>query len=102
LVTLYWLNRQPLQPLVAQVQALAENGQVITEQILPVPPPSGLLTWQSVSRYELALDTLPAALAIRVGPAGTETWYQVRSQANPGAEAVIIDDILSKTVSVSN
>jgi hypothetical protein len=101
-VTLYWLNRQPLQPLAAQVQALAENGLVISQQTLPVPPPSGLLTWQSVSRYELALDTLPSTLAIRVGPAGAETWYQVHSRTNPGSEAVMIDNILSKTVSVSN
>jgi hypothetical protein len=50
----------------------------------------------------LVLDTLPSALTIKVGPAGAETWYQAYSQAKPGAEAVIIDDVLSKTVSVSN
>jgi hypothetical protein len=96
-VTLYWLNQDATRPVEAQIQALAEDGSLIDEQTLPVPPPAKLSSWQSVSYYQLSLSALPALLKIRAKLAGGETWYQLQALDRPTADALLIEDILSKT-----
>src|SRR5512145_1803926 len=51
-VSLYCLNRYPLQKAEAEIQILNDKSEVIGRQILPVPPPTDFPKWQSVSYYE--------------------------------------------------
>jgi hypothetical protein len=96
LFTLYWLNRRPNQPVEAEVQVVAADGTALAHQLLPVPPPTNSLTWQSSSTFELRLNTLPAALVIRARPAGVETWYEVEQSGAAGDDKIVITDVLQK------
>jgi hypothetical protein len=98
LVTLYWLNRRPSEPVEVEIEALAADGAVLTRQRGPMPPPAGTVGWQTVSRHQLRLDEAPASILIKARPVGAEDWYQIDSQAEPLAGSLMIDDVLSKTV----
>ena len=100
-IRLYWLNRDGLWPAEAQVQVLAaENGTVIAQETRPVPTSPTPWTWRSASRYELVLNTPPAAVAIRVRPVGGAVWSQVQGRNLSGSDVVIIDDVLAKTAAI--
>jgi len=101
-VSLYWLNRYPLQKAEAEIQILNEKAEVIAQQILPVPTPTDFPKWQSVSYYELPLADLPATLIIRSRAMGAETWYKVQAPNQPDAEQVMIENILHKIVLIQN
>lgn len=100
-VTLYWLNRNPLKPMEARLEILAENGDLIAaQQSLPIPASANDLSWQSISHYEFTLARQPASIVIKVKPVGSETWLTVDDGALSSSDAVVIGDILSKTVLV--
>jgi hypothetical protein len=98
LVALYWLNRQPLEPVEVEIEALADDGVVLARQRGPVPPPGDTVGWQTVSRHQLRLEVAPSSIVIKARPAGAEAWYQVHGPAGTAAGSLIIDDVLSKTV----
>ncbi|MBN1994169.1 MAG: glycosyltransferase family 39 protein [Anaerolineae bacterium] len=102
LLGLYWLNRAPLDPLEAQVEVIADNGAIIAQQILPVPLPENSLTWQSVSHYELPLNNLPAFLIVKVRFENAGEWLTVQIPNEAATDRLIIDEILPKTVIISD
>jgi hypothetical protein len=92
-VTLYWLKRDSLSPLEAQLQVLAGDGAVIGEALQPVPAPADLWRWSSSSRFEFHLASRPATLLIRARPGPAEPWY---------AELGQIDQVLAKTAALAD
>jgi hypothetical protein len=94
-LTLYWLNRQPGQPVEVEVRAVGPDGASLAEQVWPVPAPAGFLSGQSSSQVDLPLAALPSALRLRARPAGG-AWYPLLG--GDRGEVLVIDDVLDKAV----
>ncbi|MBN1994180.1 MAG: glycosyltransferase family 39 protein [Anaerolineae bacterium] len=95
-VTLYWLNRHPLEAAEADVQVFNHRGEVIAQQTAPVPASTSASTWQSASQLEFTLNDLPDSMVIKVRSVNDETWYKVQEHEQGVVEQVTIDQVLNK------